>query len=71
MAIRQINTQSQQYQTALTRFDEIIDFYKPLIREYFALRSERAKEEWRARDPILRRFLLIAERVGAMDDKWQ
>lgn len=68
MALLQINTQSTQYQTALTRFDQIIDFYKPIIKEYLKITDGAVRAEWRQRDPILRRFLQIHRAIDRLED---
>ena len=63
MAILQINTQSAQYQTKLTQLNQIIDFYKPVLKRYLEERNGEAKENWRSRDPILDRLLQIHEAI--------
>ena len=68
MAILQINTQSAQYQTRLAQFDQIIDFYKPIIKTYYDLRTSAERAAWRQRDPILRRFLRIHEAIEKLEE---
>ena len=67
MAVLQINTQSTQHQTRLTQLDQIIDFYRPIVSAYLSLRSEEQREQWRQRDPILRRFVRIYEAMSKRD----
>lgn len=59
MAILQINTQSAQYQNRLAQFDQIIDFYKPVIKAFLQLRTFEERQAWLQRDPILARFIKI------------
>ena len=54
---RVIDTTDPNYQTRRTQFNQIVTFYGPILRDYYALRSPEAKQAWRQRDPFLQDIL--------------
>jgi hypothetical protein len=62
MANVNIDTTAPGYQTRLTQYNEIMQFWKPNLIEYFKMNSEQ-QEAWRQADPFLRRILQVTRAI--------
>ena len=56
MANINIDTSAPAYTTRFTQYNEIMQFWKPNLIEYFKMTSEQ-KQAWRDNDPFLDRIL--------------
>jgi hypothetical protein len=63
-----IDTSAPAYTTRHTEFRQIVQFWGPILKEYFNSRQE-MKEAWRANDPFLNDLLRFAERVAIEKDE--
>ena len=70
MATRNIDTSSAQYQNALSNLVQIVNYYKPIVKEYFEISDPIIQQDWRDRDQILDIFLTIAEKVNERNREW-
>lgn len=68
MATVTVNTQAPAYQNRRNQFRDIVQFWGPILKEYFNSRTE-VKEVWRANDPFLDELLRFAERVAIEKDE--
>ena len=57
-----IDTTANQYQNRLSKLNDIMDDYRPLLRKVSKLPDDQ-RQFWIDRDPILRRLIRIGFRV--------
>jgi hypothetical protein len=63
-----IDTSAPAYTTRHAQFQQIVQFWGPILKEYFNQRLE-AREAWRENDPFLNDLLRFAERVAIEKDE--
>lgn len=68
MADINIDTSAAGYQTRLTQFNQIVQFWKPLLKEYFDMNEEQ-QQAWRDNDPFLNNILRFCEAVEKRSEK--
>jgi hypothetical protein len=67
MANVTIDTQAAGYQTRLTQYNEIMQFWKPNLIEFFKMDPEQ-RQAWRAADPFLDRILKVTQAITELRD---
>jgi hypothetical protein len=68
MANINIDTSAAGYQNRLTQYNEIMQFWKPNLIEYFKMTSEQ-QEAWRAADPFLDRILKVTAAITNLQEQ--
>jgi hypothetical protein len=68
MANVTINTQAAGYQTRLTQYNEIMQFWKPNLIEFFKMDQEQ-RQAWRAADPFLDRILKVTAAITELREE--
>jgi hypothetical protein len=63
-----IDTTAPGYQNRLTQYNEIMQFWKPNLVEYFRMNVER-RAAWRAADPFLDRILTVTEAITNLQEQ--
>ena len=67
MANVTINTQAAGYQTRLSQYNEIMQFWKPNLIEFFKMDQEQ-RQAWRQADPFLDRILTVTQAITELRD---
>ena len=67
MANVSIDTQAAGYQNRLTQYNEIMQFWKPNLVEFFKMTPEQ-RQAWRAADPFLDRILTVTQAITELSD---
>jgi hypothetical protein len=67
MANVSIDTQAAGYQNRLTQYNEIMQFWKPNLVEFFKMNPEQ-RQAWRAADPFLDRILTVTQAITELRD---
>lgn len=67
MANVSIDTQAAGYQNRLTQYNEIMQFWKPNLVEFFKMDPEQ-RQAWRAADPFLDRILTVTKAITELRD---
>lgn len=62
MATTTVNTQSAGYQSTQTKLADVWTAMRPFVRTYVK-KTETERRAWRARDPLLNKFVSICESV--------
>ena len=65
MANINIDTTAAGYQNRLTQYNEIMQFWKPNLIEYFKMTKEQ-QDAWRAADPFLDRILKVTAAINEL-----
>ena len=68
MANINIDTTAAGYQNRLTQYNEIMQFWKPNLIEYFKMTQEQ-KQAWRAADPFLDRILTVTQAINELREE--
>ena len=68
MANINIDTTAPAYQTRLTQYNEIMQFWKPNLIEYFKMNQEQ-KQAWRDNDPFLDRILTVTQAITELREE--
>jgi hypothetical protein len=68
MANINIDTTAAGYQNRLTQYNEIMQFWKPNLIEYFKMTQEQ-KQAWRAADPFLDRILTVTQAITELREE--
>lgn len=63
MADLTVDTTSPAYTTRHTQFTDIVGFYGPRLRVYFALKDAEGQKAWRQQDPFLHDILEFARKI--------
>jgi hypothetical protein len=63
-----IDTTAPGYQNRLTQYNEIMQFWKPNLIEYFKMTPEQ-QEAWRAADPFLDRILKVTAAITNLQEQ--
>jgi hypothetical protein len=67
MANVSIDTQAAGYQNRLTQYNEIMQFWKPYLVEFFKMNPQQ-RQAWRAADPFLDRILTVTKAITELRD---
>ena len=67
MANINIDTTAAGYQNRLTQYNEIMQFWKPNLVEFFKMNQEQ-RQAWRAADPFLDRILTVTQAITELRD---
>jgi hypothetical protein len=68
MANINIDTSAAGYQTRLTQYNEIMQFWKPNLIEFFKM-DEEQRQAWRAADPFLDRILKVTAAITELREE--
>lgn len=67
MANINIDTSAPAYTTRFTQYNEIMQFWKPNLIEYFKMTPEQ-QQAWRDNDPFLNRILTVTEAITNLQE---
>ena len=67
MANINIDTTAHAYQTRLTQYNEIMQFWKPNLQEFFKMDPEQ-RQAWTQADPFLDRILTVTQAITELRD---
>ena len=67
MANINIDTSAPAYTTRFTQYNEIMQFWKPNLIEYFKMTPEQ-QQAWRDSDPFLNRILTVTEAITNLQE---
>jgi hypothetical protein len=68
MANINIDTTAAGYQNRLTQYNEIMQFWKPNLIEFFKMDPEQ-RQAWRAADPFLDRILKVTAAITELREE--
>ena len=68
MANINIDTTAAGYQNRLTQYNEIMQFWKPNLIEFFKM-DEEQRQAWRAADPFLDRILKVTAAITELREE--
>jgi len=68
MANITIDTTAPAYQTRLTQYNEIMQFWKPNLIEFFKMDQEQ-RQAWRQADPFLDRILTVTQAITELREE--
>jgi hypothetical protein len=68
MANINIDTTAPAYQNRLTQYNEIMQFWKPNLIEFFKM-DEEQRQAWRAADPFLDRILTVTQAITELREE--
>jgi hypothetical protein len=68
MANINIDTTAAGYQNRLTQYNEIMQFWKPNLIEFFKMNPEQ-KQAWRQADPFLDRILTVTQAITELREE--